>query len=134
MAIDEKDRLGDKLQSRGTAAVNEWAAKSDRQLLENLRRGAEERLEKERQEKRQPRAFNRILCAIDFGRWSLKALDLARQIASENDAYLYVIHICPTVVVPLGGVTTGTPEAEEAARKSWRRRRPSRLPTWRMSW
>jgi len=113
---DEKNRFGDELNKIGSAKLGEWAAKSDRALIERLRREAEERIEKERREKRKPRAFNRILCATDFGKWSLTALNLAKQIALENEAQLYVAHICPTVTIPLGGKVTGTPEAEAAAR------------------
>jgi len=117
MANDEKDRLGEHLSRRGKATEEAWAAKSDRELLRKLKQESEEQIAKEKKEGRKPRAFNRILCATDFGRWSLRALDLAKQIAVENDADLYVAHVCPTVAVPLGGNVTGTPEAEESARQ-----------------
>jgi len=96
-AMDEKDRLGEKLEAAGRAAVNQWAARRDRALLAKLHREMEERAAKAAKKGR-PRAFNRILCPIDFGRNSLKALALAKQIASENTAALYVIHVCPTTV------------------------------------
>ena len=51
-------------------------------------------------------AFNQILCPIDFGPSSLKALALAKQIASENDAALYVVHVCPAILIPVGGTAT----------------------------
>jgi len=117
VAIDEKDRFGEKLGHVSSAAQNDWATKSDRALLARLKRAAQERLAKEKDERRKPRAFNRVLCAIDFGQGSLKALDLAGRIAVENDAALYLLHVCPTVAVPLGGPITATPEVEEAARK-----------------
>lgn len=117
MATEEKDRLGERLRTLGTAKEKEWAAKSDSALLEKLRRQAKEQSAKEKKANRTPRAFNRILCATDFAKSSLKALDLARRIAVENDAVLYVVHICPTVAVPLGGTLTSTPDAEKTARE-----------------
>lgn len=94
MASDQKDRLGEKLAQVGSAVANEWASKSDRALLTKLKQAAE--LAKEKRERRTPRAFNRVLCAFDFGQGSLKALDLARRIAIENEAALYLLHVCPT--------------------------------------
>jgi universal stress protein A len=44
--------------------------------------------------------FNRILCPIDFDGNSLEALRMARGIAEQNKATLYVLH-----VVPLGDPT-----------------------------
>jgi len=115
MTIDERDRLGDKLRNAGSAAIGQWAARSDRELLAKLKRETEKRLQNERNAKRQARAFNTILCATDFGQWSLKALDFAKQIAVENQASLYILHVCPTVTVPLGGTTPVVPEAEAIA-------------------
>jgi len=117
LASDEKNRLGEKLGHVSSAAQSEWASKSDRALLARLKKAAQERLAKEKAERRPPRAFNRVLCAIDFGQGSLKALDLAGRIAMENDAALYLLHVCPTVTVPLGGPITATPEVVESARK-----------------
>ena len=117
MATDERDRLGEKLGDVSSAAQNEWASKSDRALLARLKRAAQERLAKEKAERRTPRAFNRVLCAIDFGQGSLRALDLAGRVAIENDAVIYLLHVCPTVAVPLGGPITATPAVEETARK-----------------
>jgi len=105
---DEKNKLGEKLDAVGNAATNEWAARRDRALLERLRRELDERAAKERK----PRSFNRLLCAIDFESNSLKALALAKQIASENDAELYVIHVCPAIAIPLTTISV----AEDAAR------------------
>ena len=127
MAIDEKDRLGEHLARREKATEGVWAAKGDRELLRKLKKAAEEKAAREKKEGRKPRAFNRILCATDFGRWSLKALDLAKQIAQENEADLYIAHICPTTPVPLGGNVTGTPEAEAAAREKLRELASKRL-------
>ena len=117
MATDERNRLGEKLGQVSSAAQNEWASKSDRDLLARLKKAVQERLAKQKAERRTPRAFNRVLCAIDFGQGSLKALDLAGRIAVENDAALYLLHVCPTVVVPLSGPITATAEVEESARK-----------------
>lgn len=111
---DEKNRLGEKLAAAGMAATNQWAARRDHALLAKLRREAEERVAKDRKERRKPRAFNQILCPIDFGPSSLKALALAKQIASENDAALYVVHVCPAILIPVGGTAT-TPAAQEKA-------------------
>jgi hypothetical protein len=106
---DEKNRLGEKLAAAGMAATNQWAARRDRALLAKLQREMEERVAKNRKERRKPRAFNQILCPIDFGPSSLKSLALAKQIASENDAALYVIHVCPAILIPLGGTATTPP-------------------------
>jgi nucleotide-binding universal stress UspA family protein len=117
VATDERDRLGEKLGGVSRAAQTEWASKSDRALLARLKRARQERLAQDKAERRTPRAFNRVLCAIDFGQSSLKALDLAGRIASENDAALYLLHVCPIVAVPLVGPITATPEVEENAHK-----------------
>ena|SRR5208283_4962757 len=109
---DEKNRLGEKLGAAGSAATNEWAAKRDRALLEKLRRDLDEQAAKERKDRRAPRSFNRILCAIDFESNSLKALALAKQIASENDAELYVIHVCPALAIPLTTVSAAEGAAQ----------------------
>jgi nucleotide-binding universal stress UspA family protein len=117
VASDERDRLGQKLSDVSSGAQNAWATKTDRALLARLKKTAQERLAKETRERRKPRAFNRVLCAIDFGQGSLRALDLAGRIALENDAVLYLLHVCPTVAVSLSGPFTATPEVEEAARR-----------------
>jgi universal stress protein A len=39
--------------------------------------------------------FNRILCPIDFDGNSLEALRMARGIAEQNKARLYVLHVVP---------------------------------------
>jgi nucleotide-binding universal stress UspA family protein len=117
VATDERDRLGEKLGHVSSAAQNEWATKSDRALLARLKKAAEEHLAREKSERHTPRAFNLVLCAIDFGQGSLEALDLAGRIAAENDAALYLLHVCPAVAVPLSGPITATPEVAEAARR-----------------
>ena len=120
MAIGEKDRLAEQLRIREQAAEGAWAAKDNRELLRKLKKAAEEKAAKQKKEGRKQRAFNRILCAIDFGRWSLKGLDLAGRIAQENDADLYLVHVCAKVPVPFGGNVAGTAEAEAAAREKLR--------------
>src|SRR5579885_2970960 len=117
MANDEKDRLGERLREKGAATETMWASKSDRALLAKLKAEVEERIARDQRERRKPRAFNRILCAIDFAPNSLLALDLARPVAMENDGQLFVFHVCPTVPVHMGGPATGAPEAEDTARK-----------------
>ncbi|HKN01386.1 MAG TPA: universal stress protein [Candidatus Binataceae bacterium] len=112
----ERDRLGEKIKATGNAAANQWASKRDSELLAAMNRKARERAAQERKEGRKPRAFNRILCPIDFGKNSLKVLALAKQIASENEAELYVLHVCPSILVPLGGAITNKPAAEKDAR------------------
>jgi nucleotide-binding universal stress UspA family protein len=116
VATDERERLGEKLGHVSSAAQNERAIKSERDLLAGLKKAAEQRFAKEKSEPRAPRAFNQVLCAIDFGQGSLKALDLAGRIAVENDAALYLLHVCPAVAVPLSGPITAMPEVAEAAR------------------
>ena len=39
--------------------------------------------------------FKRILAPVDFDQRSLKALELAAQLARQNDATVYVLHIVP---------------------------------------
>ena len=114
---NERDRFGERLREKEQAEEKLWATRGDRELLARLKKEVEDRIAKDQRERRKPRAFNRILCAIDFGPNSLRALDLARQIASENEAELFVLNVCQTVPVPLSGSLTGTPDAEETARK-----------------
>ena len=40
-----------------------------------------------------PLLFKRILCALDFSDWSMKALTYALALAEEADARLYVMHV-----------------------------------------
>src|SRR5579859_8021787 len=55
-----------------------------------------------REEKEASAMFNRILCPIDFDGNSLEALRMARDIAEQNKAKLFVLHVVhpgdPTVV------------------------------------
>jgi nucleotide-binding universal stress UspA family protein len=41
--------------------------------------------------------FHKILCPIDFDRISIPALELARTIATRNDATLFLLYIIPKV-------------------------------------
>ena len=43
VAINDKDRLGEKLKAAGAAAINQWAARRVRALLAKLRSEMEER-------------------------------------------------------------------------------------------
>ena len=63
------------------------------------------------------KTFNRILCPIDFEESSLKALDLAGRLASQYAAELFLLHVCPTIFVPLGGAVTDRAMAEESAKQ-----------------
>ncbi len=63
------------------------------------------------------KAFNRILCAIDFEESSLKALDLAGKLAAQTGAELYLLHVCPAVMIPLGGPITDQVMAEKLAKQ-----------------
>jgi universal stress protein A len=38
----------------------------------------------------------KILCPIDFGRISIHAIELARELAKENDAVVYLLSVVPT--------------------------------------
>jgi nucleotide-binding universal stress UspA family protein len=116
MTSDEKDRYGDKLRDLEKASENEWTAKRDRELLAKLRRQAEERATAEPQEKQPSKVFNRILCPIDVVQDSFDALDLAGRLASESGADLYLLHVCPTVFVPLSGPVTGHTSSEQSAK------------------
>ena len=70
------------------------------------------------------KAFNRILCPIDFEESSLKALDLAGRIAAQTGAELYLLHVCPTVMIPLGGRSLiGSWQKSRLIRDSMRSRR-----------
>ena len=114
---DEKDRYGDTLHSIESARENQWAAERDRALLAKLRHQSEERAVAEQHEERPLKLFRRILCPIDFDENSLKALTLAGRLAAQNDAELYLLHVCPTLFVPLGGVLTERAMEEESARR-----------------
>ena len=62
--------------------------------------------------------FKRILCPIDFEASSLKALDLASLIAVQTGVLIYLLHVCPTVTIPLGGTITNQVMAEELAKRT----------------
>jgi nucleotide-binding universal stress UspA family protein len=114
---NETDRYGDKLRQVEKAREDQWAAEKDRELLARLRQQAEERTATERQQGKTSKLFNRILCPIDFDENSLKALDIAGRLASQNDAELYLLHVCATVFVPLGGPVTDRVMAEQSAQR-----------------
>ncbi len=111
---DEKDRFGDKLANLEKVREDLWAAERDRELLAKLRQAAEARAA-ERSET--VKLFNRILCPLDFEEVSLNALRLAIQLAAQNKAELYLLHVCPTVMIPLGGQVTEPLMAEQSARQ-----------------
>jgi nucleotide-binding universal stress UspA family protein len=114
-ASDEKDRYGDTLHHVARAREGQWAAQRERELLDRLRHQADERAAADQRQGKPPKVFNRILCPIDFEESSLKALDQAGRMASQNDAELYLLHVCSTVFVPLGGPVTDRVGAEQWA-------------------
>jgi universal stress protein A len=118
MAVsDQKDRYGDTLRDVERAREDQWARERDRELLAKMRSQAEERAATERREEKALNVFNRILCPIDFEESSLEALDVAGQLASQNGAELYLLHVCSTVVIPLGGPVTNLVLAEQSAKE-----------------
>jgi universal stress protein A len=116
-ASDERDRYGEKRRHVEQAREDQWAAERDRELLAKLRRQADQRAAKDQQPGRTSKLFKRILCPIDFDDNSLKALDFAGRLASQNDAELYFLHVCSAVFVPLGGSVTDRVGAEQSARQ-----------------
>jgi nucleotide-binding universal stress UspA family protein len=111
----DDDRFGEKLRNAGKAREDQWAAARDAELFAKLRGRAEERAAAGRKSGTTPKVFNRILCPVDFDENALKALDLAAELASQNDAELYLLHVCPTVFVPLGGAMIDPAATEKSA-------------------
>jgi nucleotide-binding universal stress UspA family protein len=130
-ASDERDRYGDKLRHVEQAREDQWAAQRDRELLADLRRQADERAAKDQQAAKTSKLFKRILCPIEFDDNSLKALDFASRLASQNDAELYLLHVCSTVFVPLSGLVTDRVGAEQSARQKLEEVRARHLPDLR---
>jgi nucleotide-binding universal stress UspA family protein len=114
---DEKDRLGDKLADLEKVREDLWAAERDRELLAKLREAAEARVAAAQSKQNTAKVFNRILNPIDFEEASLRALALATQLAAQNQAELYLLHVCPSVVIPLGGSVTEPIMAEQSAQQ-----------------
>jgi nucleotide-binding universal stress UspA family protein len=114
---DEEDRLGERLAAIEKVRENQWAADRDRELLEKLRRAAEARTAAEAPEPKTLRIFKRIICPLDFEEGSLKAPNLAIELAAQNRAELYLLHVCPAIVIPLGGPATQPLMAEQSARQ-----------------
>lgn len=116
-ASDEKDRYGEKLRHVEQGRENQWAAERDRELLARMRRQAEECVAAGQQQGKALKVFKRLLCPIDFEESSLKALDLAGQMASQNGAELYLLNVCSTVMIPLGGVVTDRVMEEQSSKQ-----------------
>jgi universal stress protein A len=114
---DEKDRFGDKLAKLEKVREDLWAAERDRELLAKLHRAAETRAAAEQQLPQTAKVFSRILCPLDFEEGSIKALALATKVAAQNKAELYLLHVCPEVMIPLGGAVTEPLMAEQSARQ-----------------
>jgi nucleotide-binding universal stress UspA family protein len=111
----DDDRYGDKLRDVARARENQWATARDIELLAKLCRRAEEHATAEREHGKPPKVFKRILCPLDFDENALKALTLAAQLASQNDAELYLLHVCSAVFVPLGGAMIDPAATEKSA-------------------
>ena len=116
---DEKDRYGEKIRVLGKVRTDLWAAENDREAIAKAQ--ARAAASESSRRSKTPRTFKNILCAIDYSDSSLKALRLARQIALQNDSTVYLIHVCQAMVVPIGGVVTNPPAADEAARARLRK-------------
>ncbi|MGH7934132.1 MAG: universal stress protein [Candidatus Binataceae bacterium] len=118
---DEKDRYGEKLRQAGKAREDQWAAERDRELLANLRRQSEQReAAKEPSGGETAKLFSRIVCPTDLQENSLCALEMAKRIAVQNDAIIYLVHVCPPVGVPLGGTFASTVGDEDLASEQLR--------------
>jgi len=66
--------------------------------------------------------FKRILCAVDFSVWSLRALEFARSLASESDAGLTVLSVIEWPwEEPPAPVFTELPAEQAAALRDYRR-------------
>ena len=126
-ALSEKDRYGDQLHNVEKAREDQWAAARDRELLAELRRRADERVPPKRSDKAAPQVFSRILCPIDTREDSLAALDFAARLAAQNGAELYLLNVCPTVTIPLGGPVTDRVGEEQSARGKLERMAAERL-------
>ena len=118
---DERDRYGEKLRHLEKAREDQWAAQRDQELLEKLRKEALERGNSD-PTRPQPatKVFSGIIWPTDFDERSLEALELAQKLCVQNDATLYLLHVSPTVSVPLGGVITKAVGDKELAREKLR--------------
>ena len=121
MASDEKDRYGDKLRDLEKARENNGPLKEIANCLPSYVVRPTERTAGERQDKKASRVFSRILCPIDFEQDSLSALDLAGRLVSQNDADLYLLHVCSTVFVPLSGPVMSRLSRNNRPNRRWRR-------------
>jgi len=128
MAVsDEKDRYGDRLHNVEKAREDQWAAARDRELLAEMRRLADERVKTKQSGESAPTVFSRILCGLDTREGSLAALDLAARLAGQNGAELYLLHVCATVTIPLGGPATDRVLDEQSARRELEKMAADRL-------
>lgn len=46
--------------------------------------------------------FRRILCALDFDQSAGAVLDLAAKIALQNDSTVFMLHVVPMIIAPIG--------------------------------
>lgn len=77
--------------------------------------------------------FHRILCPVDFDDNSMAALDIACQVAAQNDASLYLMHVVPFPVAPLapgdvGAVPSSFPVWEQEAKVKLEQIGQKRIP------
>jgi nucleotide-binding universal stress UspA family protein len=116
MTDGEKDRFGDSLRQLGKSRENQWATELENEILANLKRHAKQRLELERQHGNVPKIFKKILCPLDFAPSSIRSLELAGRLASQNKADLHILHVCSAIFVPLSGSVTDRVMSEQLAK------------------
>jgi nucleotide-binding universal stress UspA family protein len=126
-ALSEKDRYGDQLHNVEKAREDQWAAARDHDLLAELRRRADERAAPKQSGDPATKVFSRILCPIDTREDSFAALDFAARLAGQNGAELYLLNVCSTVTIPLGGPVTDRVLAEQAAQRELNKMAVDRL-------
>jgi nucleotide-binding universal stress UspA family protein len=91
---DTKDRLGDKLRQAGKAREDQWPAQRDRELQKAMKlKQSEQGNTPGEVEPKAARVFSRILCPVDFGESSLRALELAAALAVHHRAKLYALYV-----------------------------------------
>jgi nucleotide-binding universal stress UspA family protein len=61
--------------------------------------------------------FNKILCPVSFDENSIAALEVARTLAQDKDAVIYLLHVVPTPPVPVSPIPLEPfPQTEHDAR------------------
>lgn len=91
---DEKDRLAEQPCQVGKACEDQWPATGKREALATMKRDESRHSDTLGTLDLKPlRLFSKILCPIDFGENSLRALDLAARMAVHHGAALDVLHV-----------------------------------------